>query len=162
MTVTLHGPAATRPDAASKGRTGSGRRRRLAGALLAAAMMVGCLLATATPAAASHHGIAPAPVTCSEQLRPLLGPGSTHACVASLQHFLAAIAFVSGDTRLYPGPVDGHFGSGTSNAVRRFQELRGLTRDGLVGNNTWAAIAGDCAIFYTRGAYNVCHTQVRF
>jgi peptidoglycan hydrolase-like protein with peptidoglycan-binding domain len=131
-------------------------------ALLAAVTMLGGLLATAAPASASHHGTAPAPVTCSEQLRPLLRAGSTHSCVASLQHFLGAIAFVSGDTRLYPGAVDAHFGSGTARAVRRFQELKGLAQDGQVGNNTWGAIAGDCAIFYARGAYNVCHTQVTF
>jgi hypothetical protein len=75
---------------------------------------------------------------------------------------LGAIAFVSGDTQLYPGPVDAHFGSGTASAVRRFQALRGLRQDSRVGDNTWRAIAGDCAIFYTRGAYNVCHTQVRY
>ncbi len=160
MTVTTHHPAKTHRGAASK--VGSGWRRRLPVALLAATMMLGGLLTTATPASASHHGTAPAPVTCSERIRPLLAVGSTHSCVASLQHFLRAIAFISSDPRLNPGPIDAHFGSGTANAVRRFQELNGLTRDGRVGNNTWGAIAADCAIFYARGAYNVCHTTIGF
>ena len=141
---------------------GSSKVRRLPAFLLATALMLGGLLVTASPASASHHGLAPAPVTCSEQIRPLLGPGSTHPCVASLQHFLAAIAFISRDTALYPGPTDAHFGTGTRGAVERFQELNGLRQDGRVGNNTWGEIASDCAIFYARGAYNVCHTQVRY
>jgi hypothetical protein len=46
--------------------------------------------------------------------------------------------------------------------VQRFQELRSLPRDGVVGNNTWGAIARDCAIFYAQGAGNVCHTMIGF
>lgn len=34
-------------------------------------------------------------------------------------------------------PVDGIFGSETENAVRRFQEIFGLTSDGVVGKTTW-------------------------
>ena len=37
-------------------------------------------------------------------------------------------------------PVDGIFGSQTENAVRRFQELFGLTPDGVVGRATWYAL----------------------
>jgi peptidoglycan hydrolase-like protein with peptidoglycan-binding domain len=137
-------------------------RRVLSGILLALTVMLGGLLVTAAPASADHHGMAPAPVTCSEQLRPLLRAGSTHSCVASLQHFLKSVAFISRDTRLDPGPIDAHFGTGTGNAVQRYQQLKGLSQDRAVGNNTWGAIAGDCAIFYARGAYNICHTQVRY
>lgn len=162
MTVTTHGPAKVQRGAASRYEAGNGQLRRLSVALLAAAATLGGLFATATPASASHHGLAPAPVTCSEQIRPLLRVGSTHSCVASLQHFLRSIAFVSSDPRLNPGLIDAHFGSGTASAVQRFQELNGLSRDAQVGDHTWGAIAGDCAIFYARGAYNVCHTQVRF
>jgi peptidoglycan hydrolase-like protein with peptidoglycan-binding domain len=156
MTVTNHDR-----DAATGSPAGGGRRRWPA-VLLAATMTLGGLFATAAPAAASHHGSAPAPVTCAEQLRPVLRIGSTHPCVASLQHFLRSIAFVSSDPRLNPGPTDAHFGSGTANAVKRFQQLRGLVVDGVVGAATWRAMAGDCAIFYARGAYNVCHTTVGY
>lgn len=37
-------------------------------------------------------------------------------------------------------PVDGIFGSQTENAVRRFQEIFGLTPDGVVGRATWYAL----------------------
>ena len=33
--------------------------------------------------------------------------------------------------------VDGIFGSGTYSAVREFQKTRGLSVDGIVGQNTW-------------------------
>lgn len=37
-------------------------------------------------------------------------------------------------------PVDGIFGSQTENSVRRFQEIFGLTPDGVVGRATWYAL----------------------
>ena len=36
---------------------------------------------------------------------------------------------------------DGVFGSGTEDAVRTFQEVFGLTPDGVVGFNTWYKIS---------------------
>lgn len=36
---------------------------------------------------------------------------------------------------------DGIFGQGTENAVRMFQEIFGLTPDGVVGFNTWYKIS---------------------
>lgn len=39
-----------------------------------------------------------------------------------------------------PGPLDGVRGRRTIAAVRRFQQARGLTVDGLVGRNTYAAL----------------------
>lgn len=38
--------------------------------------------------------------------------------------------------------VDGIFGSGTHTAVREFQKTRGLTADGVVGQNTWRKLLG--------------------
>ena len=45
----------------------------------------------------------------------------------------------------YPGipkifPVDGFFDTGTADAVRKFQEVFGLTQDGIVGRATWYRI----------------------
>lgn len=40
------------------------------------------------------------------------------------------------------GPaLDGDFGSGTRNAVYEFQRRKGLLADGIVGPQTWAALA---------------------
>ena len=41
---------------------------------------------------------------------------------------------------LYQGPLDGDFGGGTNAAVIKFQKSKGLTGDGLVGQNTWSAL----------------------
>ena len=38
------------------------------------------------------------------------------------------------------GGLDGIFGARTENAVKNFQEVRGLTVDGIVGCNTWRAL----------------------
>ena len=44
------------------------------------------------------------------------------------------------DLGYYPGNVDGNHGSMTDNAVRNFQGDKGLTVDGVVGDDTWAAL----------------------
>lgn len=41
-----------------------------------------------------------------------------------------------------PQGFDGIFGSGCAAAVRAFQTARGLSADGIVGRNTWAALLG--------------------
>ncbi|WP_134702700.1 spore cortex-lytic enzyme [Ammoniphilus sp. YIM 78166] len=40
----------------------------------------------------------------------------------------------------YPQPLDGVYGIGTANAVRRFQQDYGLHADGVTGSQTWRAL----------------------
>jgi SpoIID/LytB domain protein len=63
----------------------------------------------------------------------LLGRGVSGATVRALQGILAMLGF-------NPGPVDGHFGSRTSQAVQLFQQSRNLTADGIVGTQSRAAL----------------------
>ena len=54
------------------------------------------------------------------------------------------VAFAQGllESNLIPvGAIDGIFGIGTENAVKTFQSSRGLTPDGIIGQNTWRALA---------------------
>ena len=39
--------------------------------------------------------------------------------------------------------VDGHYGPKTQAAVRKFQKSQGLTVDGILGKNTWAALTAE-------------------
>ena len=64
---------------------------------------------------------------------PILRNGSTGEAVRYLQESLTKLGY-------NPGPIDGIFGPKTKTAVRSFQIAKGLVVDGIVGNNTWAAI----------------------
>lgn len=68
----------------------------------------------------------------AEQSRPVLARGFEGDAVAQLQNFLRDLNFAVA--------VDGDFGPGTEVAVTRFQYEHGLTADGIVGPQTWAAI----------------------
>lgn len=63
-----------------------------------------------------------------------LKEGSTGSKVKELQQLLKARGF-------NPGPIDGIFGSGTTQAVVSFQKFNGLKPDGIVGPTTWKALA---------------------
>lgn len=65
--------------------------------------------------------------------RPTLQLGSTGVWVMHLQNFLITQG-------LYHGAVDSDFGPATQAAVVAFQRAHGLTPDGVVGPQTWAAI----------------------
>ena len=68
---------------------------------------------------------------------PTLAHGSTGPVVGWLQLTLAGdnIGFV--DWVAYTGPIDGQYGAVTETSVRSFQTTRGLTVDGVVGDETW-------------------------
>ena len=65
---------------------------------------------------------------------PLLRQGLRGSYVRFLQQLL--------ESKFYPvGSIDGIFGSRTASAVRSFQSANGLDVDGIVGPNTWNALA---------------------
>lgn len=67
-----------------------------------------------------------------------LRAGSTGTQVKKLQQALKSRG-------LYTGKIDGVYGSGTTAAVKAFQKQKGLTRDGVAGKVTLAALYGDTA-----------------
>lgn len=66
---------------------------------------------------------------------PTLARGAMGPKVAELQRLLQAAGVPT-------GAVDGDFGPMTQAAVRRFQQQKGLSVDGVVGPQTWAALRG--------------------
>ena len=84
----------------------------------------------AEPGAAS--GGAAAAGAATGQTRPVLARGSQGDAVVQLQNLLRDENFAVA--------VDGDFGPGTEVAATRFQSENGLTADGIVGPQTWAAL----------------------
>ncbi|HEY9649249.1 MAG TPA: N-acetylmuramoyl-L-alanine amidase [Coleofasciculaceae cyanobacterium] len=66
-------------------------------------------------------------------LEDYLKEGSTGAKVKELQQLLKTRGF-------NPGPIDGIFGSSTTQAVVSFQKFNGLKADGIVGPSVWKAL----------------------
>ncbi|MFF4056470.1 protein kinase [Streptomyces sp. NPDC001668] len=62
-------------------------------------------------------------------------PGDSGKRVQQVQCMLTERGYSVGSTG-----VDGEFGSGTESAVRAFQSERGLSADGVVAHDTWAAL----------------------
>jgi peptidoglycan hydrolase-like protein with peptidoglycan-binding domain len=73
--------------------------------------------------------------TPPETSYPALWLGQSGEWVSYLQELLASAGCPS-------GAIDGVFGQQTDSAVRGYQQSRGLAADGVVGNVTWAALAG--------------------
>ena len=61
---------------------------------------------------------------------PLLKNGVSGDITKLLQEKLTSIWYVTNG-------VDGIFGNGTKNAVIKYQKSKGLSADGIVGQNTW-------------------------
>ena len=61
---------------------------------------------------------------------PTLKKGASGNITKLLQEKLVTLGYSTNG-------VDGIFGSGTYSAVREFQKTRGLSADGIVGQNTW-------------------------
>lgn len=66
--------------------------------------------------------------------------------VVQIQKKLKSLGYYNGDT-------DGVYGTGTKNAVVRFQRDRGLTADGIVGANTLRALGLSGAASYSSSDY---------
>lgn len=82
--------------------------------------------------------------TASDVSYPTLKEGSQGYRVKALQYMLNY--YVNAGLT-----VDGKFGTGTKNAVIKFQNEKGLTADGIVGINTWTKLT---SINQSTSAYN--------
>lgn len=80
----------------------------------------------------SNAGNEEASVTVSY---PTIKLGSKGSDVKKAQQLLIAKGYSCG-----AAGADGDFGAGTYNAVKKFQADNGLEADGIVGDNTWAAL----------------------
>lgn len=65
--------------------------------------------------------------------------GSKGEAVALLQLMLNEKGYACGS-------ADGIFGTKTKNAVEKYQKAKGLSADGIVGNNTYAKLFTDCLL----------------
>lgn len=65
----------------------------------------------------------------------LIKPGDSGSNVTNLQYGLHTLSF-------NPNGIDGVYGNGTTEAVKKFQVKYGLTVDGTVGDQTWGTMVG--------------------
>lgn len=71
-----------------------------------------------------------------EMIFMLLKKGDSNSNVTYLQYGLHIMC-------CNPNGFDGSFGNGTYNAVVKYQNKKGLTADGIVGDGTWGALCDD-------------------
>jgi peptidoglycan hydrolase-like protein with peptidoglycan-binding domain len=71
--------------------------------------------------------------------RPIVAPGARGAAVVELKRLLRSWYARRGTAppRRMRGPA---YGTGAAQAVKEFQQAHGLTVDGVVGPETWAAL----------------------
>ncbi|HEX8176023.1 MAG TPA: peptidoglycan-binding protein [Pyrinomonadaceae bacterium] len=90
---------------------------------------------TGTTGTATTGSTASTPgATGSSSSHPTLRMNSRGDAVRALQEALAGAGLLSASG------ADGIFGSGTLAAVKKFQQSKGLTADGIVGSATWEAL----------------------
>lgn len=74
------------------------------------------------------------------------GPKTLAACITVKQGAVGNITKLIQEKLISLGyntnGLDGIFGSGTLNAIMKFQTSKGLVADGIVGQNTWKALLG--------------------
>lgn len=104
----------------------------LSTAVLAIGMTVG-----ATSASASVRPNALSPKCAIASGEPQIGYGSSGPIVEQAQCELNYAWAYGLDGSI---PVDGQFGPTTKGATQAFQECAGLTPDGIIGPQTWAAL----------------------
>lgn len=73
---------------------------------------------------------------CGGSGYPLIKEGSRGVYVLIAQDDLNTLGYTTGG-------LDGIFGAKTREAVRRYQQSRGLSADGIVGCNTWRSLQED-------------------
>ena len=73
---------------------------------------------------------------CSTGGYPQIKQGSLSVYVLIAQDDLNTLGFRTGG-------LDGIFGAATQNAVKNYQNSRGLVADGIVGCNTWRSLQED-------------------
>jgi Putative peptidoglycan binding domain len=86
---------------------------------------------TTTAPTTAQQTTTPAPTVAGPTTT--LKPGDTGPQVTKLQRALTTLGYS-------PGKPDGRFGAGTQQAVAAFQKANNLTADGIVGNQTLAAL----------------------
>lgn len=77
----------------------------------------------------------------------VLRRGSTGACVVTVQKLMTTFKNIR-DPNWPNLVVDGNFGPATEAVVRKYQQKEGLTVDGIVGEQTWAALDRACRESY--------------
>lgn len=80
--------------------------------------------------------------------------------VIIIQVLLNRIVWETDDTGFSAGTVDGLFGTNTRNAVIYFQNWKGLSADGIVGPDTWAALHSAYRAFDRYYIYNLTDTRL--
>lgn len=112
--------------------TTSPRGRLLVAGAACGALAFGSLASAPAALAAPAPAVSVAAVSASAAAWPVVAQGENSANVRTVQHLLNA-AGRSVD-------ADGVFGAGTAAAVSAFQSDRGLSADGIVGEQTWTAL----------------------
>lgn len=95
--------------------------KRIGGGLLVLLLLAALFIAAAAPSQAATF-----------TNWPVVRNGDSGENVWTIQYMLRQ--------RGYSLSADGQFGSGTESVVKSFQSSKGLTADGVVGNNTWEAL----------------------